>query len=284
MSKRDKNILLIISLLLCSVFLVQFSIEAKTPRILMVGDSWAWFMYLNRSFRDALEDMGFKEYEEVGFFTTVPGSEASQWVNPNWLEQVRRELDNYPTVDIIHLSIGGNDFLNHWHIDMPAEEKDALFQQVVHDTVTVIHALLDMKPNLRVALIEYDYINKGRGKASCQELNLAGAELSRRRMEACRNIDRCRYVQTYGLMQYCFGVSNDVAPRTVPLPGQYSDYEPFPGGNPDYCNDPRAMMDKVHLSGEGYYYLARYCIDVVYKEWLTNPVPTANVNLVKNQQ
>ena len=282
LKRKSNNILLFVALILSFVFLVQFTIEAKTPRILMVGDSWAWFMYLNRSLRDALEDMDLNEYEELGVFTTVPGSEASQWVNPNWLEQVRRELNNFPGVDIIHLSVGGNDFLNNWHIDMSVEEKDALFQRVVHDTVTVIHALLDMKPNLRVALIEYDYINKGRGRASCQELNLAGAELSRRRMEACRNIDRCRYVQTYGLMQYYFGVSDDVPPRTVPLPGQYPDYVPFPGGNPNYCNDRRAMMDNVHLSAEGFYYLAKYCIEVSYREWLTTPLPVANISSVKN--
>jgi len=269
MGKRKYLFSLMVVMVVVGVVAPVFA-EGKTPRILMVGDSWAWFMYLNRSLRDALEDMGLGAYEEVGIFTTVPGSEVSQWVNPKWLEQVKKELDNYPTIDIIHLSVGGNDFLNNWRIDMPPEAKEALFQQVVRDTETVIHTLLEMKPNLRVALIEYDYINKGRGRARCQELNLAGAELSRRRMEMCKKIERCRHIQTYGVMQYYFGVSSDIPPRTVTLPGQYPNYQPFPGGNPDYCNDKKAMMDDVHLSGEGYYYLARYCIEVIYKEWLTN--------------
>ncbi|HOQ31162.1 MAG TPA: SGNH/GDSL hydrolase family protein [Candidatus Hydrogenedens sp.] len=269
MLRKKHFVSILVIFLLCS-FVLPLSASAKTPRILMVGDSWAWFMYLNRSLRDALEDMGLGEYEEIGIFTTVPGSEASQWVNPKWLEQVRKELDNYPTIDIIHLSVGGNDFLNNWRIDMPPEAKEALFQQVVRDTETIIRALLDMKPNLHVALIEYDFINKSRGKARCQELNMAGVELSRRRMEMCKNIDRCFYIQTYGLMQYHFGVANDIPPHTVPLPGQYPDYKPFPGGNPDYCNDTKAMMDNVHLSSEGYYYLAKYCIEVIYKQWLTN--------------
>lgn len=269
MLKKRYFILVLLSFFIIG-FVLPLSASAKTPRILMVGDSWAWFMYLNRSLRDALEDMGLGEYEEIGIFTTVPGSEASQWVNPKWLKQVKRELDDYPTIDIIHLSVGGNDFLKNWRIDMPPEAKEALFQQIVRDTETIIRALLDMRPNLRVALIEYDYINKSRGKARCQELNMAGAELSRRRMEMCKTIDRCRHVQTYGLMQYYFGVGNDITPRTVTLPGQYPDYKPFPGGNPDYCNDQKAMMDNVHLSSDGYYYLAKYCIEVLYKEWLTH--------------
>ncbi len=267
--KKYQNIIFVFFIALLAL---TSNIYAKTPRILMVGDSWAWFLYLGRGLRDALEDCGLGEFEEVGIFTTVPGSEARDWVNPKWLEQVKRELDTYPTIDIVHLSVGGNDFLNHWRIDMPPEEKEKLFQQVVEDTEKIIKAILDMKPNLRVALIEYDYINKRKGRATCQELNKAGAELSRLRMEMCKKIDRCRYVQTYGLMQYHFGAPPDLKPQTVTLPGQYPDYSPFPGGNPDYCNSPEAMMDNVHLSDLGYYYLALFCVQTLYKEWLLNPL------------
>lgn len=249
------------------------NIYPQTPRILLVGDSWAWFLYLSRGLRDALRDSGLEEFEEVGIFTTMPGSEARDWVNPKWLEQVQRELEKYPTIDIVHLSVGGNDFLRHWRIDMSPEEKEKLFQQVVEDTETIIKAILDMKPNLRVALIEYDYINKTKGKASCQELNRAGTELSRRRMEMCKKINRCRYIQTYGLMQYYFGAPPHLKPKSVPLPGQYPNYDPFPGGDPDYCNSPDAMMDDVHLSSLGYYYLALFCVHTIYKDWLLHPLP-----------
>lgn len=254
------------------LFALVPDLYAKTPRILLVGDSWAWFLYLGRGLKYALEDSGLGDFEELGIFTTVPGSEARDWVNPKWLELVKKELDNYPTIDIVHLSVGGNDFLRYWRIDMPAEDKERLFKQVVEDTEKIIRAILDMKPYLRVALVEYDYINKSKGRATCQELNLAGSELSRLRMEMCKKIDRCRYIQTYGLMQYHFGCPPDLSPKSVPLPGQYPDYIPFPGGNPNYCNSPHAMMDNVHLSDQGYYYLALFCVQTVYKEWLLNPL------------
>ncbi|MCX8065237.1 MAG: SGNH/GDSL hydrolase family protein [Candidatus Hydrogenedentes bacterium] len=261
-----------ITILLLLLIIFTPELYAKTPRILLVGDSWAWFLYLGRGLRDALEDCGLGEFEEVGIFTTVPGSEARDWVNPKWLELVKRELDNHPTVDIVHLSVGGNDFLRHWRIDMSSVEKQRLFQQVVDDTEKIIRAILDMKPSLRLALIEYDYINKHKGKASCQELNLAGSELSKLRMEMCKKIDRCRYVQTYGLMQYYFGCPPDLPPHSVPLPGQYPDFQPFPGGNANYCNSHEAMMDDVHLSDRGYYYLALFCVQTVYRDWLLNPL------------
>ncbi len=257
------------------------NIYPQTPRILLVGDSWAWFLYLSRGLRDALRDSGLEEFEEVGIFTTMPGSEARQWVNPKWLQQVQRELNKYPTIDIVHLSVGGNDFLRHWRIDMPIEEKEKLFYQIVQDTETIIRAILDMKSNLRVALIEYDYINKTKGKASCQELNRAGTELSRRRMEMCKKINRCRYIQTYGLMQYYFGAPPDLQPKSVPLPGQYPNYDPFPGGNLEYCNSPDAMMDNVHLSTLGYYYLALFCVQTIYKDWLLHPL-TVEITEISN--
>ena len=47
---------------------------AAIPRILMVGDSWPWFMMLNQAFTTALDEAGLGQYEAVGMYTTAPGS------------------------------------------------------------------------------------------------------------------------------------------------------------------------------------------------------------------
>lgn len=266
---RGKSIYLAQVCIFIVTLLIGVACSAATPRILMVGDSWAWFMYMDRSLQQALSNEGLGEYEEMGLYTTVPGSTAAQWTNPKWLLNVKRELELYPSIDIVHLSLGGNDFLNHWYLGMPEAEKSALYEQVVRDIETVVRYILDIRPTLRVAIVEYDFIHKTKLGCTMQDLNRAGSELAHMKMEMSKRIDRCGYVQVYGLMQYCFGAP-ELAPKSVPLPGQAKDdFKPFPGGDIQYGNSPKAMFDKIHLSQAGYYQLAEHCVRVLYKQWIT---------------
>lgn len=249
------------------------SVHAGTPRILMVGDSWAWFMWINRSFQGALERAGLEEFEERGNYTTVPGSTSKQWLNPQWLSNVTRELELHPTLDIVHLSLGGNGFLRGWRPDMSEEKRDALFQSVVDNITVVIEHCLAVRPNVRVAIVNYDYVNDTNGGSTIPELNQAGMILARMKQQLAQKYDRVEYIQNYGLMQYHFGAPPDLAPHAVPLPGQAPNFEPFPGGNVNYGGAPEAMLDKIHLSIRGYEILADHCIEVLYKKWLAAPLP-----------
>ena len=82
-----------------------------TPRILLVGDSWAARAFRTRAFRTALENKGLRQFEEKGDVTAIGGTTASDWASPPYLERITEELEACPTLDIVHLSIGGNDFL-----------------------------------------------------------------------------------------------------------------------------------------------------------------------------
>ena len=258
-------------LALCCILLVAHSVAgAATPRILMVGDSWAWFMWLNRSLQTALQEAQLGEYEEIGMFTTVPGTTAEQWTNPKMLEVIRLEVQRHPTIDIIHLSLTGNDFLRKWNPNMSAEERHALFTKIVADLETVVRFCLDIRPNLRVAIVGYDYVNKGKNGCSWQTLNEAGIELAKMEKDlALRLGDRVRYIQNYGVIQCTFGLGQEVAHASMRLPGQAPAYDPFPGGDSRYGNPEAAMMDDIHLNIEGYAAIARNCVNSVYKEWLT---------------
>lgn len=247
---------------------------AAIPKILMVGDSWPWFMMLNQAFTTALDEAGLGQYEAVGMYTTAPGSTAKQWTRPEWLQIIDEQLAANPTIDIVHLSLGGNDYLRKWKPSMPLPERDALFNDVRDDIETVVKHILDVRPNVRVAIVEYDYVNDEREHSGYGPLNQAGQILAKMKLEMSKKYDRCGYVQDYGLMQYHFGVPPDIPPHTVPLPGQANtNFEPFPGGAKDYGNAPEAMMDAIHLSPKGYHVLALHCIDVLYRSWIENPLP-----------
>jgi lysophospholipase L1-like esterase len=262
---RSGRTLAVLVVLTLSVALPAF---AGTPRILLAGDSWAWFMFLNRSFETALAERGLDEVEVSAFYTTVPGSTARDWTSERHIAQVRKVLEDSPTIDIVHLSLGGNDFLNNWKPDMPLDERAKLFDQVVADLEVVLQGILDVRPDLRVVIVEYDYINKAKRGGTLQDLNRAGQILAKMKLGLAQRMDRVEYIQTYGLMQYHFGVEGALEPETVPLPGNAPDYQPWPGGNADYGNAPESMMDTIHLSAEGYRYLAGYCIDTLYGKLL----------------
>jgi len=260
---------LLIALLLVTV---AFPALAASPRILLVGDSWAWFMWLNRSFEEVLQESGFEAWTESGNFTTVPGSTVEQWTNPLWLANITQEIERNPTIDLVHVSLGGNDFLNNWRPEMALEDRDALFNGVVEHLEIVVNHILSLRPNLRVAIVNYDYINKKKGAGTIQDLNNAGMILAAMKRDLAQRLERTEYVHNYGLMQYHFGIG-DLPPKSVPYPGNAPDFDPWPGGHRDYGNPKEAMFDDIHLNGPGYKLLAEHCMNVLYREWLENPLP-----------
>lgn len=259
-------------LLVLTLILGQ-SAFAGIPKILLVGDSWPWFMMLNQAFTTALDEEGLGQYEALGMNTTAPGSTAKQWRRERWLKVIQRELDANPSIDIVHVSLGGNDYLSRWSPKMPIEDRTALFEEVRDNIEAVVKAILDMRPDIRVAIVEYDYVNATRKGSTIPELNKAGQILAHMKMEMSKKYPRCGYIQTYGLMQYTFGFPPDVAPHTVPMPGQAPDFTPFPGGNTELGSPAVAMMDDIHCSPKGYHVVARHCIDVLYRDWIEHPLP-----------
>lgn len=240
---------------------------ATQPRLMLAGDSWAWFLWLNSSFQQALEERDIDAGVE-GLYTTVPGSEAREWLDEKFLAQLTAQLEAHPTVDIVHLSIGGNDFLRRWQPDMTAAEEKALFSEITADTEQIIQHILAVRPDIRVALSDYDYINKTKRGCTLEAINTAGQRLAKMRIAMTQQYDRVAYIHNYGLMQYRFGIPGAFEPEQVPYPENDPDFAAFPGGNTQYGNPEAAMFDDIHLNGPGYLELARHCVDAVYAAWL----------------
>lgn len=256
-------------LLLLAVLVIPGLAIAGAPRILLVGDSWAYLLYANKSFPKALQEAGFEDTEVLGLYTAIPGSTSKQWTNPAWLQKVTDELNRHPTVDIVHVSLGGNGFLRQWEGGMSDAERDAIFQQITNEIEIVVKHILSVRDNIRVSINNYDYVNATHN-STVPELNRAGMVLSAMKRDLAQRLDRVEYIHNYGLMQYHFGIPGVAAPGEVPYPGQAPDFQPWPGGNDAYGNPPEAMLDKIHLSPEGYHVLAKHCVDVLYGKWLAD--------------
>ncbi len=257
----------------------------KVPRVMLVGDSWTGFMWAFRSFNHVIpEYSGLEQFTEIGASTAVMGARVCEYKQPASLAVMIKELQDNPTVDIVVVTLGGNDMMRgsdtagdvEWHPSMSYAEASALFEVIASDIELVIQAALAVRPNIRVALCGYDYCHHLESGATIRQMNDAFILMEQKKMEIAQRNSRVFYVHNVGLMQYNYGIPEatpPVPPHTTPFPGGYPDYDPMPGGDPNQLSPLVAFFDAdIHLSEEGYRILARHCMDEFVAQWMRNPI------------
>jgi hypothetical protein len=274
-----KKALICVALATMVVLSGAWATPTDVPRILLTGDSWPAFMQLFRCFEVRLGESGLTGIGQRGNQTTLVGVHADEFNTSFFLDKIRADLANYPTIDIVHLSLGGNDFISesHWTPSMPQEQVDAFIATVNAQVETVIDAILAVRPNIKVMLCGYDYAHHSMGGGTDLQVNTMWAAYEHTKMEMAARKDRVFYVHALGLMHHYYGIPDaGIAPLTLPMPsGHDADFTPWPGGNPNYFTPLEALMDKdIHLTLQGYDYLAQLCIDEYYAEWLSWPAVT----------
>lgn len=183
--------LILLALCTCALVIPSF---AQLPasctssnRIAVAGDSWAQYMYDDGVFNKVLRAYGHTDkvaisqtYESViacfgGDPTStdyaVSGSEAREWadeINYTYLQALINALNANTLVDIVILSIGGNDILagksgGGWYKDMDldvAGSEQALFDRITDDTQYIMDQVwLRVRPDIRFIISGYDYPN-----------------------------------------------------------------------------------------------------------------------------
>ena len=274
--------------------------EAATKRLLVVGDSWAGYVWEDRSFSQVFDDFGFTSVEEAGQATALPGTTASFWKQPGNLAIIGSELAANPTIDMVHLSLGGNDFLTQWNVNQTPAQQQAIFDQVTADLQVIVDYILAQRPGVRVVIASYDYLNFFEsvannpaaqvswailGLPSARQLNDGLVGLSRAQQAVATRTARVEFVLNLGLMQWVYGYpAFSVPANTAPFPGQAPNYAPFPGGLIDLPSPPAAMdnpgglIDPIHLSFDGYYYYAYNAVAQYYAPWLQASLPAKATN------
>jgi lysophospholipase L1-like esterase len=134
---------------------------AQTPRVLLVGDSWAAFFWQTEALSQTFAAHGHPEFVERGAVTAISGSTAAEWTDPAFLQLITDELAAHPTIDIVQITLGGNDFLDGepdgWYVGIP--DPEALYAEIVADVATVVDHTLALDPDLRILVSGYDYPN-----------------------------------------------------------------------------------------------------------------------------
>lgn len=280
--------------------------EVVAPRILLVGDSWAQYMWDDGSHNDILDRFGQEDRRTLshslgsdpgpgylGPEYAVSGSEARQWAdiaNYPWIANMVAALTANPTIDLVVLSIGGNDVLagkpgGGWYKDMDLDapgSEAAFFNRLETNTFRIVDAALAVRPNIRVMISSYEYPNFNVGfwcfLYACPkrqdlsrdpntalitdaELNDLMIRVEQRRIGWVNGNPRLLFDHGVGLMHFFYG-DGVTGPRLLAYPGQLPPlFAPFPGGNPlrpsiraNFRRPNGIDADPIHLNAAAYQY------------------------------
>ncbi len=339
-SMRPKHSLAFLSavLLLLSLLFAPNALAVK--RILLVGDSWAQWPWKMHSFQTVLNsNFGAGVYEVEGTYTALGGTTANSWAtnavppedtfpsppgysNMPSLDRITWSLNKWPTIDIIHLSISGNDMWA-WRADWTPAQTQALYDTIRNDVHAVVNWIRTNHPHVKILLCGYDYLNItetctygmqefswgsailantlgfsvgdfDQNRANNHQINLFFAGLGPRLVSLAQGINRLEYVQNWGNIQWRVGYKNSAGQiwgaHTVPFPGMAPDYNPMPGGDVSW-GTPSFYMNKtdgnqrdaIHLSNDGYKLLFDNCLMQYYAGWLTDTTGPAVASITRNQ-
>jgi hypothetical protein len=245
---------------------------APRMRVLVVGDSWA--TYEGPAIRQVFIDAGDGSQDLLNI--GVPGAKVAVFDSPFWLAYGKMFLQQYPTIDTIHFSMGGVDFLTGWHVDDPPAVQQAFFDNVASHIRHIAYELLQVDPKLRVLLTGYDFWNFVEPVAAqpgqlCwdawmntfhqptpEQVNIAMMEMELRLQSIADQSDRIDYVRTIGFLQTVYGYpSKGIEPFSIRMPDITL---PTP---PEAMAD--AGLDCVHPSSAGYYLLAEHYYGTYYR-------------------
>ena len=263
---------------LCSFFLL-FSQLAAAQRVLIVGDSWADQQWADQAHNMVFAANGHPDITALGDTTTTSGSTAADWIAPTELQRIADALSNNPDIDIVQLTIGGNDFLDVWRADFTPMQELTLQQQIQTDIQTIVDFILAQDPNIEIILSFYDYPNfvdtiGGFTGLICNnlhtdlaqptplELNTAARDFELAYAQIAENMSRVYHVSHAGSMQNEFGFPDDnIQPGDILPPGDLNLPSPVESMRVTF-----SVVDCFHLRAEGYDVLIQNLYDGYFAE------------------
>lgn len=252
--------------------------STTTTKILILGDSWAYFSWDFDSYDENFNNYGLTDYNSYSTANlAVNGAVASTYFDDaNRVQEIETYINSNPDLEYVHLSLGGNDVMDVWNNTMSQAETDAILDTLMVDLKNGIDIIHGINPDLKIIISGYDYANFGEiigslapafqpfhpyynlwdsmGKPDFTEINTLLATASDRFEDSTWVWPNTVFINNLGLMQWHFGQET---PLQVAPYGTYPvNSAPVPGGIVDYPSPQIAMnfggQDAFHLNDEGY--------------------------------
>lgn len=300
-------------IILSALLLTQFSIfsnaqctENSEHRILLVGDSWAFFMNADQTIKKVMKDWGHSNYTYyTDLVLSENGAETDDFLLPVKKQKIQDKLNEFPSIDVVHLSIGGNDVLGSWNVNFTQQQTDSLQNAVFQRLDSVVTFIKSARPGIQIMWSGYTYPNfgevigtlpallqaqhpfygtwSGMGFPNFAQLNAVQNAFTDIIAAFYLNDPKVTVIPATGLMQYAFG---QASPLGVAPGGAYAAFTvPMPYGKVDYpspkvtMRDYGVFRDCFHLSVDGYYQMISHQARKFYQKFLMDDVyATATFN------
>ncbi|MCH8534731.1 MAG: T9SS type A sorting domain-containing protein [Flavobacteriaceae bacterium] len=267
--------------------------EEVKEEILLIGDSWAFFMDFDSTFDVILPQWGHtnKTYY-TNSILAENGATLVDFLTQERLDEIEFQLQERPDIKIVHLSLGGNDFLQNWNINFTDDETEDLKNSVIANLNLLIQSIKSFQPDIQIVWSGYTYTNfeeiisaafipavhpfystwQNMGFPDSQTLNELQNDFSASIQNLIEADDQLDYISATGLMQYIFGQET---PLEVAPFGTYEALEaPLPTGFINFPSPQASMrnyvvfLDCFHLSGLGYQAFINYQMQKHYHKAL----------------
>lgn len=285
---------IVLTICLPSIQVLAQCPENSEDKVLLVGDSWAFFMGVDGTINNVFEDWGFPEYK---FYTNLTlaenGAETVDFFKPSKQNEISSKLLSKPSIKFVHLSIGGNDVLGSWKSQSFTEQQvDEMILATEDSLNQVIDFIKSVRPDITIVWSGYAYPNfeeviksflipsqhpfystwDKMEKPSFQEINELLNRFSDDVEAMYANDPRVFYVKAPGITQYTYGQTSALG---VPPSGTYPAYTaPLPYGYVNYPSPKNSMRnygitkDCFHLSQQGFKDLVGYTTQKFYHKAL----------------
>lgn len=284
---------------ICLFFLFPFGsyaqcIEEVEPKILLIGDSWAFFMHADGTFNTVLEHWGHSDQVYYSNATlAVSGARTEDFLIESRMTEIQNQLTTQPSIEIVHISLSGNDFLGDWNVDFTPEETTALSDETYDEIVALTDFIKSVRPGIHIVFSGYMYANfeeviqdaapfetshpfygnwESMGFPTFEQLNGLLNDFSERIYDLTVLDPQMDFISVPALMQYHYG---QTSPLGVDPGGTYPAlYQPLPYGDLTYPSPKIAMRDYgivrdcFHLSQDGYYVMIDYQFQKLYHKLL----------------
>lgn len=278
-------------------------------RVLWVGDSWSEIQWGTRVLGDVFNQFGYGDKHEynddptggvdpnqtaISGMTAVAAADPGQF---NYPVRIANVLAAKPSIDIVLVSLGGNDMIGGgWLIQGPAYNPAVSNVAIVNNIATITDAALAARPDVNVVIYGYDFVglweyvlrnignvlgdpivfqwvvNFGNPPAGDFYDDLIDMEARKKAYANAHPSGRVFYVNNLGTMQNVHGHDTaNVGPGVVPYP----DGTNFPVttitiagqghvgtdrfGEPPGAQIWRSDVDWIHLSDPSYRQLCVNC-------------------------
>ena len=267
--------------------------EPSINRVLLVGDSWAAFQNADQTINNALKNAGHSDKKYVTSFSIAEnGAETWDFLDQSKQTDIQNIINANPQIDMVHLSIGGNDVLGDWHISFTQQQTDSLEQAVAGRLIEIIDFLKSTRPGIQVFWAGYAYPNfgeiieelgqaqnihpfygtwDGMGQPTFLQINNILNDFSDSVNVFVQSDPQVHFVPAQGILQHVYGQEQ---PLGIAPGGTYQPFEaPLPLGYPDYPSPKETMRpygfftDCFHLSTDAYLTMMTYQTQKFYQKY-----------------